>query len=105
MTGDESIVSRFPNSPAKTGQVPMFLHLQASSRNASGGSSNEINSPPVANRTVWVETKHCENASCRVEPAGELKLEIRTAKRKISAASQLADISTNPARSSGNANS
>src|SRR5215813_1184404 len=66
LPGEESRPSRSPSSPTSAGQVPMFRQPAAASRNASGGSSNETNSPGRTPRIVCVEISERINASPRL---------------------------------------
>src|SRR5580693_6995354 len=67
MIGDESTVSHWPSSPTRTGQVPTFLQVAASSLSCTGGASREINLPCWTPRIVWVETMELSKAASRLE--------------------------------------
>src|SRR5262245_28606362 len=66
MIGAASRQSRSPSSPTSAGQAPVFRQPAAASRNASGGSSNETNSPRRTPRMVCVEISERINASSRL---------------------------------------
>src|SRR6185437_13456368 len=65
MIGEESMTSRSPGPPTRTGQVRTLEHEAAAEDAQSGGVRSETKAPPETPRRVWTPTIEERSASSR----------------------------------------